>query len=134
MSNVQDVREKRFWNNYLATLKEHQIKNSAYRWYVRYCERFISHHAPLRLKQHSDESVKAYLEFLLNNKSLEDWQQAQAIHALQLLFKMIHAPLYSHVDWDYWKASAKQHSRSDDMDYRNNHPVERIDYSIEATI
>ena len=132
MSTTQDMREKRFWNKYLATLKDQHIKSTAYPWYVRHCERFIRTHLSLRLKQHTETSVKAYLATLLEQKALEDWQQSQAIHALQLLFKAIHAPLYTQIDWDYWKASAKSNSRDDDTDYRANHPIERIDYSIEA--
>ena len=37
----QDSREKRFWNNYLALLVEHEIKPSMYPWQVRHCECFI---------------------------------------------------------------------------------------------
>ena len=104
----KESRENRFWNNYLAVLIERQIKSSLYTWYVRHCEAFIGVNREIRLKQHTKITVSAYLEVLINSEKQEGWQKKQAIDALSLLFKSIHAPLYRDIDWDYWKLSCRE--------------------------
>ncbi len=103
----KESRENHFWNNYLATLSDRQIKPSLFTWYVRHCEAFIGENRHIRLKQHTKITVSAYLAELINSDKKEAWQKKQAIDALGLLFKSIHAPLYSDIDWEYWKLSCR---------------------------
>ena len=116
-------REKHFWNNYLSTLSEDQIKPSLHTWYVRHCESFIRGNEDTRLKQHTKESISAYLSELINADQKKAWQKKQAIDALRLLFKSIHAPLYKEIDWDYWKSSCQDLGKEHDTNYRSTYSV-----------
>ena len=60
-------REKFFWNNYLTVLTEDQIKPSLHTWYVRHCESFIRGNEDTRLKQHTKDSISAYLSGLIDD-------------------------------------------------------------------
>ena len=71
----QAEKEKHFWNNYLSKLSEFQIKSELYPWYVRHCEAFIRENAEIKLKQHTERSVSAYLEKLINSPKKADWQR-----------------------------------------------------------
>ena len=120
----KESRENHFWNNYLAVLSERQIKSSLFTWYVRHCESFIGENRHIRLKQHTKITVSSYLAELINSDKKEAWQKRQAIDALGLLFKSIHAPLYSDIDWEYWKLSCRDLGKEHDTNYRSEHPVE----------
>ena len=134
MSNVQDSRAKHFWDQYIATIQESGIKPDACRWYVLRCEQFLRHNTGLRLKQHSADSVCNYFKQLGSESRLNAWQLDQAMHAIQLLFKMIRAPFYSQVDWRYWRASAQRSSKTPAKNNTSHHKTERIDYSISSNM
>lgn len=119
----KESRENHFWNNYLAVLAECEIKSSLFTWYVRHCEAFIRENKEIRLKQHTKTTVSAYLTELINSGRNESWQKKQAIDAISLLFKSIHAPLYQQIDWDYWKSSCTDLGKDHDTNYRSTHRV-----------
>ena len=119
----RDSREKRFWNNYLALLVDHDVKSSMYPWYVRHCEHFIRANEETRLKQHSASTVSRYLSGLVQADDRKPWQKKQRIDALKILFESIHAPLYRQVDWEHWKASCNDLPSDHDTHYRTNHPL-----------
>lgn len=119
----RESRENHFWNNYIAVLSDCQIKSSLYTWYVRHCENFIRENKDTRLKQHTKKSVSNYLSKLINTNSSEFWQKKQAIEAISLLFKSIHAPLYQEIDWDYWKSSCHDLGKEHDTNYRTTYPL-----------
>jgi integron integrase len=119
----QAEQEKYFWNNYLALLTENGIKPALFTWYVRHCENFIRENGKTRLKQHTVESVSAYLKKFINSPKNLAWQNKQAIDALQYLFRCIRAPLHREIDWDYWKSSCKDLAPDHDSNYRANHPL-----------
>ncbi len=140
MSNHSDDVENRFWNKYLAVLKEHRVKGAQCSWYVRHCLRFIKS-GDRRLKEHDSESVLSYLRDLLALAGVQGWQKRQAITALQFLFKTIYAPFYSEIDWHHWKRQASLldtaqttpgGSGSDNTSAGNDNN-ERIDYSLSVT-
>ena len=118
-------REKRFWDNYLIVLSEHHIKSSLYTWYVRHCETFIRKNEDIRLKQHNRDSVCEYLSALVNTEQQVVWQKKQAIDAIRLLFKSLHAPLYNEIDWAYWSSSCQDLGKDHDTHYRSTHPLSR---------
>jgi integron integrase len=121
--NDLQIREKHFWNNYLVILSEDRVKSDLYTWYVRHCEGFIRGNKETRLKQHTKDSISAYLSGLINTDQNKAWQKKQAIDALRLLFKSIHAPLYQQIDWDYWKSSCLDLDKEHDTHYRSTYPV-----------
>lgn len=125
-SKDKESRENHFWNNYLVVLAEHQIESSLYTWYVRHCETFIRGNKDARLKQHTKNSVSGYLSVLINGNQKTSWQNKQAIDAIGLLFKSIHAPLYQEIDWDYWKLSCLDWGKEHDTNYRSTHPITNL--------
>ncbi|MCP4432435.1 MAG: hypothetical protein GY806_15770, partial [Gammaproteobacteria bacterium] len=116
-------REKHLWNNYLSVLSENQIKPALHTWFVRHCESFIRGNEDTRLKQHTKDSISSYLSGLINADQNKAWQKKQAIDALRLLFKSIHAPLYQQIDWDYWKSSCQDLGKEHDTNYHSTYPV-----------
>ncbi len=125
MFDAKDEREKRFWNNYLALLSEHEINPSVYEWYVRHCERFIRHYSDCRLKDHTAETVSPYLSELLANQKFLWWQKRQCIDAIRLLFLSIRAPLCRQIDWEYFKMSCKELEVDHPTLARNNLPLRK---------
>lgn len=126
MFDAKDEREKRFWNNYLALLSEHEINPSVYEWYVRHCERFIRHYSDCRLKDHTAETVSPYLSELLANQKSLWWQKRQCIDAIRLLFLSIRAPLCRQIDWEYFKMSCKELEVDHPTLARNNLPLRKL--------
>ena len=125
MFDAKDEREKRFWNNYLALLEEHQVKPSVYEWYVRHCERFIRRYSDCRLKDHTVETVSPYLSDLVASEKFQWWQKRQCIDAIRLLFLSIRAPLCRQIDWEYFKMSCKELEVDHPTLARNNLPLRK---------
>jgi len=123
MSNTANENEKRFWNKYIALLKEHEVKPTTYRWYVQHCEQFIRSYKDIRLKSHTLETLSEYLSKILNSTQLKYWQKRQAFDALKFLFISIHSPLCTKIDWEYWKMSCKELENDHATVARNNMPV-----------
>jgi hypothetical protein len=107
----------------LSRPAERQIKSSLYTWYVCHCEPFIRLNKDTRLKQHAKKSVSDYLSKLINDNQNSAWQKKQAIDAISLLFKSIHASLYREIDWEYWKSSCQDLGKEHDTHYRQTHPI-----------
>lgn len=125
MSNVTEESEKRFWNNYIATLAEYEIKPDLYQWYVKHCERFIKCYTEIRLKSHTKESLSQYLSGVLQHGYMKSWQKRQTFDALKFLFLCIHSPLSHQIDWEYWKMSCKELEQDHDTLARNNRPIQK---------
>jgi len=130
MSNSRDESEKRFWNNYLALLAEHQIKSDTYSGYVQHCEQFIRTYTEIRLKHHTQTTVTEYLSSLLQQPHRQPWQKAQAFDALKFLFLSIRSPLVHQIDWEYWKMSSKELEHNHATVARNNYPVKKHDDNL----
>ncbi len=123
MSNNIDEREKRFWNNYLSLLTQHQIEPEKFEWSVRHCENYIRAFKDTRLKKHTKENLTDYFSSLINNQERSYFYKVQAIVSIKFLFMSIHSPLLNEVDWAYWIMSCKSIEKSHPTNYRNNHPV-----------
>jgi integron integrase len=124
-TDIKD-KQKHFWNKYLTYLSDADIKPGLFTWYVRHCETFIRTQRDTRLRQHTSDSVNRYLSSLINSGNKPAWQKQQAIHAIQILFQSIHAPLYGQIDWLHWRSSCRDMSADHDTNYRNNHPVKPV--------
>jgi len=125
MSNTTSDSEKRFWNNYIALLEEHNVKPTTYRWYIQHCEQFIRCYTEIRLKSHTQETLSQYLSDILENTNLKPWQKTQAFDALKFLFLSIHSPISNKIDWEYWKMSCKELERDHTTLARNNTPIKK---------
>jgi len=99
---------QRFWDKYIILLGKQGIKPGQHRWYVRHIEQYISHYSKQKLVTHAPEQVSSYLHMLGRQRSLEDWQFAPAVRALQVLFcKLLVADWANDFDWDHWADSAQ---------------------------
>ena len=89
-----------FWEKYIEKLNENSIPTKSKRWYVKRVEDYIKAHCNIRLAQHSESTVKKYLEKLGRNYRLTDWQFKQAVEALKILFvDILHASWAESFSW-----------------------------------
>jgi hypothetical protein len=83
----------RFWENFVEKTKVYNLKPSAVRWHVAHAREYIQAHSGRRLAGHKAEDIVAYLRGKGRNGRLADWQYAQVVRALQILFvEMVQAP------------------------------------------
>ena len=88
----------RFWENFIEKTKAYSLKPATVRWHVRHAEAYIKAHSGRRLAEHTAEDIAAYLQEKGRNGRLADWQFAQLIRALQILFvDMVRAPWMSRI-------------------------------------
>lgn len=83
----------RFWDNFIDKTKAYSLKPATIRWHVKHAEAYIEAHAGRRLAAHTAQDVTVYLQEKGRNGRLADWQFAQVVRALQILFvDMVKAP------------------------------------------
>jgi len=76
-----------FWHSYENCLIKNQIHRCDFRWYVGWCQQFVRFIGTLSLVDCQPEHVSAFLANLRSNKTIKDWQYAQARTALWHLFR-----------------------------------------------
>ena len=93
----------RFWERFIEKTKAYGIKPSAIRWHVRHAEAYIHAHKDQRLATHRTDDLTAYLEKKGRSGRLTDWQFAQLVRALQILFVgLVKAPWALKFPWQDW--------------------------------
>ncbi|MEW6332465.1 MAG: integron integrase, partial [Pseudomonadota bacterium] len=99
----------RFWENFVEKTKAYNLKPSVVRWYVKHAKEYIRAHSGRRLAGHTTEDVMAYLREKGRNGRLADWQYAQLVRALQILFmEMVKAPWAADFPWQEWIDNARE--------------------------
>jgi integron integrase len=99
---------RRFWDKYIILLGNHGVKNSAQRWYVRRVEEYIARYPDEKLTTHTADHVNRYFHEIGRQNQLEDWQFAQIVRAVGVLFKdLIKQDWALTFDWDGWVDSAR---------------------------
>ncbi len=78
--------EARFWDKYIEKSTGYGLKPVVVRWYVWHVESYIKHYDGLRLMLHTPTEITSYIDLLGRDQRLKDWQCAQVIHALNILF------------------------------------------------
>lgn len=97
------------WGRFLEALSGQRIKQKQWRWYAYRVERYLRTISSKPPEQHVREDVVGYLEALGVNGGLEDWQYAQVVEALQILFSRAVRPSGAkEMDWGHWKDSARR--------------------------
>lgn len=98
-----------FWENFIKKSESYGVKPSAIRWHVRHAEAYIQAHPGRRLATHTAEEVSTYLEEKGRNGRLADWQFAQVVRALQILFvELVRTPWATSLPWDDWVSNARE--------------------------
>lgn len=93
----------RFWENFVEKTKAYNLKPTAVRWHVTHAKEYIRAHSGRRLAGHKAEDIAAYLREKGRNGRLADWQFAQVVRALQILFvEMAKAPWAVAFPWQDW--------------------------------
>ena len=88
------------WGRFLEALSGQRIKQKQWRWYAYRVERYFRTISSKPPEQHVREDVVGYLEALGVNGGLEDWQYAQVVEALQILFSRAVRPSWAiEMDW-----------------------------------
>ncbi|MFV1977632.1 MAG: phage integrase N-terminal SAM-like domain-containing protein, partial [Candidatus Scalindua sp.] len=109
---MPDLLISRFWDNYATKLKDNGIKPTAFRWYVRYVEKYIQKHPDKKLKYHTADDVSLYITSMQRVGYLKDWQFRQLVHALEILFTDIVKLQWAHTfKWDDYTLSSSSNSR-----------------------
>ena len=70
---MPDDSVSRFWDKYLMKLKAYGVADKALRRHVRHAEAYIKAYSNIRLAQHTEQNVKAYLAEKGCKKRLKDW-------------------------------------------------------------
>lgn len=98
-----------FYSNYLNCLANSGVAPRQRKWYVKHIEQFIKTRSGRRIKSLSVSEIDSYLEMLGRKKNMQSWYFLQHINAIQILYCDLFAlPLGNEIDWDHWKASARQ--------------------------
>ena len=120
--NIEMV--ERFWDRFIALVRQNKVKEPFDRWYVIRAEEYIKFYDGKRLQQHSSQDVESWLHVLSRKNDLKDWQFKQAVHAIQILFCELVKPDWAgDLDWDHWKIGAKQLQSDHATIGRDNSPV-----------
>ena len=99
----------RFWERFTEKSKTYGIKPSAIRWHVKHAEAYIQAHPGRRLAMHGPGDLTTYLEGKSRDGRLSDWQFAQLVRALQILFvDMVKTPWATMFPWKEWIDNAKE--------------------------
>jgi integron integrase len=99
----------RFWENYIEKTKAYNLKPATVRWHVKHAEEYIKAHASQRLAAQTPQDVTAYLQEKGRNSQLADWQFAQVVRALQILFAdLVKAPWAVEFPWQDWIDNARE--------------------------
>jgi hypothetical protein len=127
-----------FWDCYIEQLNKRAIKRSCQRWYVNHVEQLIAAHVEqliaahpeLRLAQYTSATIEAYLHSLGRQHSLKDWQWAQHVSALNILFcDLLQASWAKTFDWSFWQNSGRSLEASHPTIARESIPVRAIGIS-----
>lgn len=113
---MSDISVSRFWDNYIEKTKAYRLKPSTIRWHVKHAEVYIKAHSGRRLAEHTARDVETYLQEKGRTNRLADWQFAQMVRALQILFvEMVRPPWAADFPWQGWIDSAR--------DLESSHPT-----------
>jgi len=93
---MTDSSVSRFWDNFISKTNTYTKKPSTSRWLVKHAEAYIKHYSNQKLTTHNAEYVECYLTDKGRQKGLKDWQFAQIVLALEILFAQMVKP-----DWAY---------------------------------
>jgi integron integrase len=93
---------------YRQRLVSSNIKQNAQRWYVIRVETFLKAHPDKSLAALVVEDVVSYLQLVIANSSLKDWQVLQTIDAIQILCtEVLDRKRFSEVNWDDLRLGAR---------------------------
>lgn len=112
------------WDIYLKELDKISLKPETKKWYVRRAEYFLKALSPKTLKQITPQDLTQYLWQLGRNKTLEEWQFKQALHAIQILLcRVARIPWCKTFDWVFWRYSEHTLSAQHPTVARDYHPL-----------
>lgn len=99
----------RFWDNFVEKTKTYGLKPATVRWHVKRAEEYIKAHPERRLADHTVQEMTAYLQEKGRNNQLKDWQFAQVVRSLQILFvELVKAPWAATFPWQDWIDNARE--------------------------
>lgn len=114
-----------FWLRYLALLRKHSVPDKYHHWHRQHVEDYLHAHNGRKLKIHSAEDVKEYLERKSSVASLPDYQFRQIAVALRILFcDLVKTEWHDQVDWVHWTEGARRLSPDHPTLAREPAPVE----------
>ena len=112
-----------FWDRYVQKLNELGVKPPFDRWMVIRAEHYIAAHPDRRLAEQLPADVDAYLAELGRKSDLKGWQFRQAVDAIRMLFVLAGVDWLERVDWEHWRASARDLGTDHPTVARDDGPV-----------
>jgi integron integrase len=95
--------EEKFWDDYEKALKAGGIPEKYVEHHVRNVEHFIKKARGLKLRSHCGEDIGEYLVKVVLRGTLQDWQYAQLIESLRILFqKVVKTEWAAKFPWAKW--------------------------------
>ncbi|MFW2374263.1 MAG: integron integrase [Gammaproteobacteria bacterium] len=111
-SKDRDLQVARFWEKYIDKTKAYKVGDKRVRWYVKHVEDYIKAHNT-KLSLHTEHDLEAYLSSKGRSPYLEDWQFAQIIDALRILFvDIINLEWAGKISWDGWIEMSRKLEKS----------------------
>ena len=106
---MSDSSVSRFWDQCIEKTNAYRVRPAAVRWYVKHAEAYIKAYLAKRLGEHEPADLEAYLRAQGRDRRLRDWQFAQLVQALQVLFvDMVGTPWAAGFPWRHWMESARE--------------------------
>jgi integron integrase len=102
-----DLRQK-FWDKYVDLLVRRGVSRATARWYVMRAEAYLREIPRDKITDHESGDVTAYLEAVMRDGNLLDWQFRQLIHALRCLFSdTLKLSWAASFNWQHWNNLAR---------------------------
>ena len=94
----------RFWGDYTTAVIAEKVSNKEVVWYVKSAEYYVKTHQNIKLKDQVAEDVVAYFVRALKNHNFTEWQYAQIVDSVRILFqKIVKSPWATEFPWEDWK-------------------------------
>lgn len=97
-----------FWEAFIQRVISRGVTPDAARWYVLRAEGYLRETPRDALGLHRAEDVHSYLDKVLQNGDLKDWQFLQLVDSLQVLFgEVAKAPWSETFNWSRWQSFSR---------------------------
>jgi hypothetical protein len=121
--STHEEKVRSFWDRYIKKVHESGTQPPFDRWMVKRAEQYIASFPGRKLAALEAGDVDRYLADLGKQAALKDWQFRQAIDAIRILFELVGVDWLDAVDWNQWRASARQLERNHPTVARDDSPV-----------
>ncbi len=104
----------KFWGDYTTAVIAEKVSNKEVVWYVKSAEYYVKTHQNIKLKDQVAEDVVAYFVRALKNHNFTEWQYAQIVDSVRILFqKIVKSTWATEFPWEDWSRKSHVHGSRD---------------------